>query len=81
LPDLSAALDLDLGTQNNVLVFLGRLASRRSPLRVAENYGSFEKRAVQLGPRMISKPSWFWVERGRYHPAAAIEDESGAGLQ
>jgi len=53
LPDLSAALDLDLGSQNNVIVVpwqsLGIEAGH--PFVWLKTTGSFEKRTVQTGPR------------------------------
>ena len=53
LPDLSAALDLDLGSQNNVIVVpwqsLGIEAGH--PFVWLKTTSSFEKRTVQTGPR------------------------------
>jgi HlyD family secretion protein len=53
LPDLSAALDLELGSQNNVIVVpwqsLGIEAGH--PFVWLKTTGSFEKRTVQTGPR------------------------------
>src|SRR5712672_2644685 len=53
LPDLSAALDLDLNTQNNVLVVpwesIGTEADH--PFVWLKTTGSFSKRTVQRGPR------------------------------
>ena len=54
LPDLSAALDLDLGSQENALVvpcLSVQFDSENHPFVWVENSGSFEKRAVKTGPR------------------------------
>src|ERR1700687_993568 len=53
LPDLSAALDLDLGTQNNVLVVPWQSIGIKAdhPFVWLKTTGSFEKRTVQTGPR------------------------------
>ena len=54
LPDLSAALDLDLGSQENALVVpcqSVQLDSESRPFVWVENSGSFEKRSVKTGAR------------------------------
>ncbi|HKW64144.1 MAG TPA: HlyD family efflux transporter periplasmic adaptor subunit [Candidatus Acidoferrum sp.] len=54
LPDLSAALDLDLGSEENVLVVPCQSVdfdSGNHPFVWVENSGSFEKRSVKTGPR------------------------------
>jgi len=54
LPDLSAALDLDLGSEENVLVVPWQSVqfdSGNQPFVWAENSGSFEKRSVRTGAR------------------------------
>jgi HlyD family secretion protein len=53
LPDLSAALDLDLGSQNNVIVVPWQSLGIESghPFVWLKTTGSFEKRTVQTGPR------------------------------
>lgn len=54
LPDLSAALDLDLGSQENALVVpcqSVQFDSENHPFVWVENSGSFEKRAVKTGAR------------------------------
>src|SRR5438093_6276351 len=53
LPDLSAALDLDLGSQKNVLVVPWQSIGFEGDHSFVwlETRGSFEKRTVQMGPR------------------------------
>ncbi len=53
LPDLSAALDLDLGSEENALVVPRQSVEFDSgnPFVWVENGGSFEKRPVKIGPR------------------------------
>jgi HlyD family secretion protein len=54
LPDLSAALDLDLGSQENALVVPCQSVqwdSESHPFVWVENSGSFEKRTVKTGAR------------------------------
>ncbi len=54
LPDLSAALDLDLGSEENVLVVPSQslqFDSGNQPFVWLENSGSFEKRSVKTGAR------------------------------
>lgn len=54
LPDLSAALDLDLGSVENALVVPRQsveFVSENDPFVWVENSGSFEKRSVKTGPR------------------------------
>ena len=84
LPDLSAALDLDLSTQNNVLVVpwqsIGTEADH--PFVWLKSTGSFEKRAVQMGPRNdLEAVVVSGLKEGDIIRRAAIEDEPGAGLQ
>src|SRR6266850_3895282 len=84
LPDLSAALDLDLGTQNNVLVVPWKSIGIKAdhPFVWLKTMGSFEKRAVQLGPRNdLEAVVVSGLNEGDIIRRAAIEDESGAGLQ
>jgi len=54
LPDLSAALDLDLGSKENAVVVPCQSVefdSGNHPFVWVENSGSFEKRSVKTGPR------------------------------
>ena len=54
LPDLSAALDVDLGSVENALVVPCQSVefdSGNDPFVWVENSGSFEKRSVKTGPR------------------------------
>lgn len=53
LPDLSAAMDLDLGTENNVLVVLYESIGTESGNSFVwlKNSGGFEKRTVKIGRR------------------------------
>ncbi|MHB8503324.1 MAG: efflux RND transporter periplasmic adaptor subunit [Candidatus Acidiferrales bacterium] len=53
LPDLSAAMDLDLGSENNVLVVPYQSVGFASGHAFVwlKNGGSFEKRTVAIGPR------------------------------
>jgi HlyD family secretion protein len=53
LPDLSAALDLDLGSQENVLAIPRQSVAFESGNSFVwvKNSGSFEKRAVKTGPQ------------------------------
>jgi HlyD family secretion protein len=84
LPDLSAALDLDLGTQNNVLVVpwqsIGTEAGH--PFVWLKTTGSFQKRTVQTGPRNdLEAVVVSGLKEGDIIRRSAIEDEAGAGLQ
>jgi len=84
LPDLSAALDLDLGTQNNVLVVpwqsIGTEADH--PFVWLKTTGSFEKRTVQRGPRNdLEAVVVSGLKEGDIIRRSAVEDEAGAGLQ
>jgi multidrug efflux pump subunit AcrA (membrane-fusion protein) len=84
LPDLSAALDLDLGTQNNVLVVpwqsIGTEADH--PFVWLKTTGSFEKRTVQRGPRNdLETVVVSGLKEGDIIRRAAVEDEAGTGLQ
>jgi len=53
LPDLSAAMDLDLGTENNVLVVPYQSIGTESGHSFVwvQNSGGFEKRTVKVGRR------------------------------
>jgi macrolide-specific efflux system membrane fusion protein len=54
LPDLSAALDLDLGSQESALVVPCQSVQfdlENHPFVWVENSGSFEKRSVKIGAR------------------------------
>jgi HlyD family secretion protein len=57
LPDLSAALDLDLGSEENALVVPWQSVEFDSgkPFVWVESAGSFEKRPVKTGPRSDSE--------------------------
>src|SRR6266446_820961 len=84
LPDLSAALDLDLGTQNNVLVVpwqsIGTEADH--PFVWLKTTGSFSKRTVQMGPRNdLEAVVVSGLKEGEIIRRSAVEDEAGAGLQ
>jgi hypothetical protein len=84
LPDLSAALDLDLSTQNNVLVVpwqsIGTEADH--PFVWLKTTGSFEKRTVQRGPRNdLEAVVVSGLKEGDIIRRSAVEDEAGAGLQ
>ena len=84
LPDLSAALDLDLGTQNNVLVVpwqsIGTEADH--PFVWLKTTGSFSKRTVQRGPRNdLEAVVVSGLKEGDIIRRSAVEDEAGAGLQ
>jgi HlyD family secretion protein len=82
LPDLSAALDLDLGSQKNALVVpcqsIGTEANR-SYVSVKTTVG-FEKRTVQIGPRNdVEAVVTSGLSEGDIIRRAAIEDRSGMG--
>src|ERR1700730_6913791 len=84
LPDLSAALDLDLSTQNNVLVVpwqsIGTEADH--PFVWLKTTGSFEKHAVQRGPRNdLEAVVVSGLKEGDIIRRSAIEDAAGAGSQ
>src|SRR5437667_2639829 len=84
LPDLSAALDLDLSTQTNVLVVpwqsIGTEADH--PFVWLKSMGSFEKRTVQMGPRNdLEAVVVSGLKEGDIIRRSATEDEAGAGLQ
>src|SRR6266480_3242519 len=84
LPDLSAALDLDLSTQNNVLVVPWQSigAEADHPFVWLKSTGSFEKRAVQMGPRNdLEAVVVSGLKEGDIIRRSATEDEAGAGLQ
>ena len=84
LPDLSAALDLDLSTQNNVLVVPWQSIGTEADHSFVwlKTTGSFEKRAVQLGPRNdLEAVVVSGLKEGDIIRRAAIEDAAGTGLQ
>src|SRR5713101_4217365 len=84
LPDLSAALDLDLGSQQNVLVVpwqsIGGEADH-SYVWLKKTVG-FEKRSVQMGPRNdLEAVVNSGLSEGDIIRRVAIEDQSGTGPQ
>jgi HlyD family secretion protein/macrolide-specific efflux system membrane fusion protein len=84
LPDLSAALDLDLGTQSNVLVVPWQSIGAESdhPFVWLKTTGSFGKRTVQMGPRNdLEAVVVSGLKEGDIIRRSAIEDEPGAGMQ
>jgi len=84
LPDLSAALDLDLGSEKNVLVVpwqsIGIEANHSSVW--LKTTGGFKKCTVQTGPRndleVIVNSG---LSEGDIIRRVAIEDQSGTGPQ
>jgi len=84
LPDLSAALDLDLSTQNNVLVVPWQSIGTEADHSFVwlKTTGSFEKRAVQLGSRNdLEAVVVSGLKEGDIIRRSAIEDAAGTGLQ
>jgi len=84
LPDLSAALDLDLGSQKNVLVVpwqsIGGDAGH--PYVWLKTAGGFEKRNVQTGPRNdLEAVVNSGLSEGDIIRRAAANDQSGAAQQ
>ncbi len=84
LPDLSAALDLELGSQKNVLVVPWQsigIEANHSYVWL-KTTGGFEKRTVQTGPRndleVIVNSG---LSEGDIIRRVAIEDQSGTGRQ
>jgi len=84
LPDLSAALDLELGSQKNVLVVPWQsigIEANHSYVWL-KTTGGFEKRTVQTGPRndleVIVNSG---LSGGDIIRRVAIEDQSGTGRQ
>ncbi len=84
LPDLSAALDLDLGSQKNVLVVpwqsIGGDAGH--PYVWLKTAGGFQKRNVQTGPRNdLEAVVNSGLSEGDIIRRAAANDQSGAAQQ
>jgi len=84
LPDLSAALDLDLGSQKNVLVVPWQSIgseSNHSYVWLKTTVG-FEKRSVQTGPRNdLEAVVNSGLSEGDIIRRVAIEDQPGTGRQ
>jgi HlyD family secretion protein len=84
LPDLSAALDLDLGSQKAVLVIPSQsigTEANHSFVWLKSTVG-FEKRTVQTGPRNdLEAVVTSGLSEGDIIRRAAIEEQSGAGQQ
>src|SRR5438552_1001968 len=84
LPDLSAALDVDLGSQKSVLVIPWQSIGMEADHAFVwlKTTASFEKRSVQMGPRNdLEAIVVSGLSEGDTIRRAAIEDEAGAGLQ
>src|SRR2546423_2516901 len=84
LPDLSAALDLDLGSQKNVLVVPWQSIGLEGDHSFVwlETRGSFEKRTVQMGPRNdLDVVVNSGLSEGDIIRRTAIEDRSGQSRQ
>jgi len=84
LPDLSAALDVDLGSQKSVLVIPWQSIGKEADHAFVwlKTTASFEKRTVQMGPRNdLEAVVVSGLSEGDTIRRAAIEDETGAGLQ
>src|SRR5207244_9053691 len=84
LPDLSAALDVDLGSQKSVLVIPWQSIGMEADHAFVwlKTTASFEKRTVQMGPRNdLEAVVASGLSEGDTIRRAAIEDEAGAGLQ
>jgi multidrug resistance efflux pump len=84
LPDLSAALDLDLGSQKNVLVVPWQsigIEADHSFVWLKTRMG-FEKHSVQTGPRSdLEAVVKSGLSEGDVIRRAAIEDHAGAARQ
>src|SRR5216684_1787851 len=84
LPDLSAALDLDLGTQNKVLVVPWQsigIEGNHSFVWLKSTVG-FEKRSVETGSRNdLEAVVNSGLSEGDLIRRAAIEEQTGAGRQ
>jgi multidrug efflux pump subunit AcrA (membrane-fusion protein) len=84
LPDLSAALDLDLGSQNHVLVVPWQsigIEGNHSFVWLKSTVG-FEKRSVQTGSRNdLEAVVNSGLSEGDLIRRAAIEEQTGAGRQ
>ena len=84
LPDLSAALDVDLGSQKSVLVIPWQSIGMEADHAFVwlKTTAGFEKRSVQMGPRNdLEAIVVSGLSEGDTIRRAAIEDEAGAGLQ
>jgi HlyD family secretion protein/macrolide-specific efflux system membrane fusion protein len=84
LPDLSAALDLDLGSQKNVLVVPWQSVGSEAghPYVWLKTSGGFEKRSVQAGPRNdLEVVVNSGLSEGDIIRRAAAGDQSGAAQQ
>ena len=84
LPDLSAALDLDLGSQKNVLVVPWQSIGFEGDHSFVwlETRGNFEKRTVQMGPRNdLDVVVNSGLSEGDIIRRTAIEDRSGQSRQ
>src|SRR5437660_11269677 len=84
LHDLSAALDVDLGSQKIVLMshWHSFVMAADYDFGCVETSASFEKRTVQMGPRNdLEAVVASGLSEGDTIRRAAIEDEAGAGLQ
>src|SRR5437870_10524467 len=84
LPDLSAALDVDLGSQKSALVIPWQSIGMEADHAFVwlKTTASFEKRSVQMGPRNdLEAIVVSGLSEGDTIRRAAIEDEAGAGLQ
>ena len=83
-PDLSAALDVDLGSQKSVLVIPWQSIGMEADHAFVwlKTTAGFEKRSVQMGPRNdLEAIVVSGLSEGDTIRRAAIEDEAGAGLQ
>jgi HlyD family secretion protein/macrolide-specific efflux system membrane fusion protein len=84
LPDLSAALDLDLGSQKNVLVVPWQSVGSEAghPYVWLKTTAGFEKRGVQAGPRNdLEVVVNSGLSEGDIIRRAAAGDQSGAAQQ
>src|SRR5690349_8529398 len=84
LPDLSAALDLDLGSQKRVLVVLRQSIGFEGDHSFVwlETRGNFEKRTVQMGPRNdLDVVVNSGLSEGDIIRRTAIEDQLGQSPQ
>jgi len=84
LPDLSAALDLDLGSQKNVLVVSWQSIGSESDHSYVwlKTTVGFEKRSVQTGPRNdLEAVVNSGLSEGDIIRRVAIEDQPGTGRQ
>jgi len=83
LPDLSAALDLDLGTKNVLVVPWQSIGTEADhPFVWLKTTGSFSKRNRAKGSSKRSRSRrGFGLKEGDIIRRSAVEDEAGAGLQ